>query len=70
MKKCKVRIIKELEGVYPEYQPKVGKTYDAEYREPYYNNQWFTEICIIEISGKRIIVREGEFEIVRCNNAE
>ena len=65
MKKCKVRIIKELEGVYPMYQPKVGKTYEAEYRKAYKSHQWYPAICIIEIAGKRIVVRESEFEIVR-----
>ena len=61
---CKVKIIKELEGVFPEYQPKVGETYLAEYIAPYKSYQTFHPICIIEISDKRIIVRKDEFELV------
>lgn len=61
---CKVRIIKELEEVFPEYQPKVGETYFAEYKPSYQSYQRFPPICIIKISGKRIIVRKDEFELV------
>ena len=31
MHNCKVRIIKYAEGVFPEYQPEIGKVYDAKY---------------------------------------
>lgn len=31
MYNCKVRITKYAEGVFPEYQPEIGKVYDANY---------------------------------------
>lgn len=31
MYNCKVRILKYAEGVFPEYQPEIGKVYDAKY---------------------------------------
>lgn len=61
---CKIRIIKEATGLYPQYKPKVGKVYDAEYIEPYYNYQKGGPICVIRMAGKRIIIRKDEFEIV------
>ena len=62
---CKIRIIKEVEGVYPEYRPKVGKVYDAEYIDSSKDYKKFPPVCILNISGKRIIIRKNEFEIVR-----
>lgn len=63
--KCKIRIVKELAGVYPELQPKVGEIYDARYSEAAYNKYRPTPaICVVEILGKQIMVRKDEFEIV------
>lgn len=64
--KCKIRITKEITGIFPHLRPKVGKTYDAEYIEPYYQYQNGHPICVIDIAGKRIIIRKGEYEFVRC----
>ena len=64
MMKCKVRIIKEIEGVFPEYRPKVGKVYEAEYIDSSKNSKKFPPVCIVNIAGKRIIVQKKEFEIV------
>ena len=61
---CKVRVIKEVDDLYPQYRPKVGKVYHAEYVPPYTAYQKFKAICFINVSGKRIILREEEFEIV------
>lgn len=63
--KCKIRITKEIIGLYQQYQPKVGKVYDAEYKEPYQSFQKFPPLCIINIAGKRIIIRQDEFELVK-----
>ena len=63
-RKCKIRIIKEIDGLFPECRPKVGKIYNAEYKEPYESYQRFHPLCIINIAGKRIIIRQDEFEIV------
>ena len=62
--KCKIRITKEIEGLYPEYRPKVGKVYDAEYIDSSKNYKKFPPVCIVNIAGKRIIIRQKEFEIV------
>lgn len=58
---CKVRIIKPLEGVYREYQPEVGKVYDADY---YKSRGRYADFAVIDIKDKRIIVRMGEFEVI------
>ena len=62
--KCKIRIIKDIEGIFPEYQPKVGKVYDAEYIDSSKEYRSYPPVCIINIAGKRIIIRKNEFEIV------
>ena len=62
--KRKIRITKEITNLFPQYQPKVGQIYDAEYIEPYQSFQRFHPLCIINIAGKRIIIRHDEFEIV------
>lgn len=64
--KCKVRIIKEIVGVYPEYSPKAGKVYDAEYIDSSTDSRKIPPVCILNIAGKRIIIRKNEFEIVGC----
>ena len=63
--KCKVKIINEVLGVFPQYQPKVGEIYEAEYIESIYSYYNAPPICVIDILGKKIIVRKDEFEIVR-----
>lgn len=62
--KCKVKIIKEIAGLYPECCPKVGKVYDAEYKEPYTSYKRFPPLCIINLAGKRIVIRHDEFELL------
>ena len=66
--KCRIRITKELMGVFPEYCPKVGKVYEAEYVDSSKQYKKFPPVCILNIAGKRIIVREKEFEIVEWEN--
>ena len=62
--KCKVRITKEIAGLFPECCPKKGKVYDAEYKEPYHSYQHFPPLCIITLAGKRIVIRQDEFELL------
>ena len=59
-----VRVIKEPTGVLPELMPEVGRIYRAtkSVRRP--GVQQFTEFCWIEIKGKKIVLRKGEYEIV------
>ena len=61
---CKVRIVKELTGIWPQYQPKVGKVYRAEYVESVGRSRKVPPVCVVTIQGKRITIRRNEFEIV------
>lgn len=63
-RKCKIRIIKEIIGIYPQYQPKLGKMYFAEYIESKCAWHKAAPICVVKMAGKRVIVRRDEFEIV------
>ncbi len=63
--KCKVRILKPLEGVYLKYQPIVGEVYDAVYKEKY-DLRWNNPVCHIDILDKKICLRRGEYEIVEA----
>ena len=59
-----IRVIKEPTGVLPELMPEVGAVYRAtgSVRRP--GVQQFTEFCWIELHGKKIVLRKGEYEIV------
>lgn len=64
VRKCKIRITKEIAGLYPECCPKVGKIYNAEYIDSTIRYQKGHAICVIDMAGKRVIIRNDEFEIV------
>ena len=64
MKRCKIRIIKEITDIFPRFCPQLGKVYDAEAAEKTHKYEKFPPMCIVEIAGKKIIVRDDEFEIV------
>ena len=59
-----IRVIKEPTGVLPELMPEVGAVYRAtgSVRRP--GVQQFQEFCWIELHGKKIVLRKGEYEIV------
>lgn len=62
--KCKVRILKPLDGVYPKYQPKVGEVYDAIYtsdKYKKYKKSCYT-VCIITVLDKKICLKKDEYE--------
>jgi hypothetical protein len=65
---CKVKVIGEVLDIYPEYRPKLGEIYDAEYSpgrwKPYKNYPGKAEFAVVNILDKRIVLRKGEFEIV------
>lgn len=63
-KSCRIRIVKELDGVYPQYQPKVGTVYNAEYVESKNKRRKVPAVCVVNICSKKIIVRKNEYEIV------
>lgn len=59
-----IRVVKEPTGVLPELMPEVGAVYRAtkSVRRP--GNQQYPEFCWIEMKGKKIVLRKGEYEIV------
>lgn len=59
-----IRVVKEPTGVLPELMPEVGAVYRAtgSVRRP--GVQQFAEFCWIELHGKKIVLRKGEYEIV------
>lgn len=59
-----IRVTKAPEGVLPELMPEVGAVYRAtkSVRRP--GVQQFAEFCWIELKGKKIVLRKGEYEIV------
>ena len=59
-----IRVVKEPTGVLPELMPEVGRVYRATKSVRGPNTQQFAEFCWIEIKGKKIILRKGEYEIV------
>lgn len=66
--KCKVRILKPLNGVYRKYQPTVGGVYDAVYKMPnqYNTRRLLSPVCVIDVLDKKICLRKGEYEIVEA----
>lgn len=59
-----IRVTKAPEGVLPELMPEVGAVYRAtkSVRRP--GNQQYPEFCWIEMKGKKVVLRKGEYEIV------
>lgn len=62
----KVRVIKYLDGVFPEYQPEVGRIYDALYNEKRTGGtgSGWAYICIIDVKDKKICLKRDEYELV------
>jgi hypothetical protein len=60
--KCKIKVLKELEGVWARYQPEVGKVYDADFAHN--RGVKAREVAVIDINGKKILLRWHEFEVV------
>ena len=63
---CKVKILCKLPGVFAEYQPTVGATYDAKYRVAKKDKygHYISHICVITVRDKTIFLRPGEYEIM------
>lgn len=64
--RCLIKVIKDAEGVFPEYMPEVGKVYEAKYvpRSRRHNGTGNGEFCVINILDKKIVLRSGEYELV------
>lgn len=67
--RCKIRVIKDID-VFPQYRPKQGKVYDAEYVDSSTAKLKRPPVCIVNIAGKRIVIRRDEFEIVGCSRCQ
>lgn len=63
MMRCKIKIVKDIPDIFQKYCPQKGEIYDAEWveRNAHYK---FVPMCIVEIAGRRIVVREGEYEVL------
>jgi hypothetical protein len=61
--KCKIRVTKEILDLWPECRPEVGNVYDARYYPAVHTKcgNRNRAACVINVSGKHIILREGEF---------
>lgn len=59
-----IRVIREPTGVLPELMPEVGAVYRAKKSVRRPGNQQYPEFCWIEMKGKKIVLRKGEYEIV------
>lgn len=59
-----IRVIKAPERVLPELMPEVGAVYRAQKSVRRPGNQQYPEFCWIEMKGKKIVLRKGEYEIV------
>lgn len=71
MHNCKIRILKYAEGVFPGYQPEIGKVYEAKYvHQISCNMRKCAPICIIDVKDKRIALRKDEYEIVEMYDKE
>lgn len=69
--RCKVKVTKDVIGIFPEYKPVVGKVYEAEYiprsRKKYKDKyHGHGEFCVIDMLDKKIILRVDEFEIAEA----
>ena len=60
---CKIRVIKEIFELWKECRPEVGKVYDARYYPAIHTKcgNRNRAACVINVAGKHIILREGEF---------
>ena len=65
--KCKIRVLCPLHGVYPAYQPEVGKVYVADYRKGrcVVGQSKNAPVCVIPIRDKLICLKPYEYEILK-----
>ena len=55
----KIRVTRPVGGLFPECQPEIGKEYDATRSEPPKGKPF----VVIEVGEKKIVLRDGEYEI-------
>ena len=64
---AKVRVTGPIPGLFRELQPEAGRIYDGEVGEIRKNENgklYVKPVCVINMDGKRILLRKGEFEVV------
>ena len=57
--KVKVKILCHLPEVFNWLQPKVGAVYEATLKK----NSNYADVCVIEVNGKKICLKPGEYSI-------
>lgn len=67
-----VKIVKDVEEIFPQYRPVVGKIYEANYtpRTVTKYGAGIGEFCVIDILDKKIVLRRNEFEVVNYELSE
>lgn len=65
METVKIRCIQEVMAIFPEYRPELGKVYDAVKGNRPRKRKHAKNFVIVPIREKRIVLRDGEYEIVR-----
>ena len=69
--KCQIKVTKEVIDIWEKSRPKVGDIYDAELSpqiKSRKNQVWKggkAEFCVVDILDKKIVLRKGEYELVR-----
>lgn len=65
---AKIRVIMEVSGIFPMYQPPIGSIHAAKYipsaRRP--GGDGNGEFCIVRILDKNIVLRRDEFELLEA----
>lgn len=62
--RIKIRCIQEVMSIFAEYRPECGKVYDAWKGSRPRKRKHSKNFVIVPIRDKRIVLREGEYEIV------
>lgn len=69
---ARIRVIKDVTGIYPQYQPPVGSIHEARYipstRRP--GGDGNGEFCIVRILDKDIVLRRDEFELLEAEDGK
>ena len=65
-----VKVLCQLEGVFPWLQPETGRVYRASYSPPKIQNRkhHYAAVCVIDVNGKKICLKPNEYAI--CDENE
>ena len=64
-----VLVLRNIDDIFPEYRPEKGRVYEAEIvlpqrKKAHGRSFWRSGFCIVDIGGKRIALRPGEYREV------